>query len=58
MQVVVVQDLSHEQLVIVSENYLYRRVTHLQLGQVDEEEGEGVQGEALDVSQVDHLPVN
>ena len=27
VQVVVVQDLSHEQLVIVSENYLYRRVT-------------------------------
>ena len=43
---------------IVSENYLYRRVTHLQLGQVDEEEGEGVQGEALDVGQVDHLAVD
>ena len=58
MQVVVVQDLSHEQLVIVSQNYLYRRGSHLQLGQVDKEEGEGVQGEALDVGQVDHLAVD
>ena len=57
VQVVVVQNLSHEQLVISSENYFYRRGSHLQLGQVDEEEGEGVQGEALDVGQVDHLEV-
>ena len=58
MQVVVVQDLSHEQFAIVSsENYFYRMGSHLQLGQVDEEEGEGVQGEALDVGQVDHLPI-
>ena len=59
MQVVVVQDLSHEQFAIVSsENYFYRMGSHLQLGQVDEEEGEGVQGEALDVGQVDHLAVD
>ena len=43
---------------ISSENYFYRRGSHLQLGQVDEEEGERVQGEALDVGQVDHLAVD